>query len=143
MTHCIPGFFLIKRSMKRTAIIISAILLITLSGCKEIKVTYDDNGKTIDMVMGQVLKIELPSNASSGNTWRKIAYNDSVIVKSGKPNYVLGDDGIGSAGMYFFRFKPIAAGTSKLVMEYGNKYDYGKKPLKVFELTVVVHDVEE
>ena len=126
--------------MNRSIIIIAIIILFTLTACKEIKVDYSYNGKTVDIEMGQVLKIELPSNASSGNTWRKTIYNDSVLVRSGKPNYVLGDDGIGSAGKYYFKFKPIASGTAKIYMEYGNKYDYSKDPLKTFELTVVVHN---
>ncbi|NQU34526.1 MAG: protease inhibitor I42 family protein, partial [Bacteroidetes bacterium] len=119
------------------------IVIITiplLYACKEIKVTYSDSGSTIDMVAGQILKIELPANASSGNTWRKIVYDDSVIVKAGKPNYMLSDDRLGSPGVYYYRFKTVGPGTSKLTMEYGSKYDDDKKAVKVFEITIIVHE---
>ncbi len=114
-----------------------------LYGCKEKKVTYTESGTSIDLIIGQILKVELPANASSGNTWRKIAYEDSVIVSKGKPNYMLADDRIGSAGVYYYQFKAIGTGTSILYMEYGSKYDDDKKPVKTFEITVVVHDKSE
>jgi predicted secreted protein len=92
------------------------------------------------MTIDQILKIELPGDATSGKDWRKIAYADSLIVKSGKPNYMLGDGGGGSPGVYYFRFKAIAAGTSQLYLEYGSKYDSDENPTKKFEITVVVHE---
>lgn len=136
-------FSLMTTDMKKSIFFFALAIVFALTGCKEIKVTFADSGKTINMVMGQLLKIELPSNASTGNTWRQIAYEDSVLAKSGKPNYVLGDEGIGSAGKYNYRFKTIGTGISKIYMEYGSKYDYSKKPLKIFELTVVVHKRQE
>lgn len=126
--------------MKKLFSFLVIIIVPLLYACKEIKVTYSDSGSTIDMVVGQILKIELPANASSGNTWRKIVYEDSVIVKSGKPNYMLSDDRLGSPGVYYYRFKAVGQGTSKLFMEYGSKYDDDKKALKVFEITIIVHE---
>ena len=90
------------------------------------------------MVVDQILKVELPGDATSGNDWRRIAYEDSVIVRSGRTNYLLGD-GADSPGIYYFRFKALAEGTSKLIMEYGSKYDSDEKPVKLFEITVIVH----
>ncbi len=118
------------------------ILIPIIYACKEKKVTYSESGSTIDLAVGQILKLELPANASSGNTWRKIAYEDSVLARNGKPNYLLADDRIGSAGVYYYKFKAIGPGTSKLLMEYGSKYDDEKKPVKIFELTVNVHKIE-
>lgn len=128
--------------MKKLILFTLIIPLPLLYGCREILVKYSDNGTTVHMVVDQVLKVELPGNASSGNDWRKIAYEDSVIIRSGKPNYLLGDGRVGSAGIYYFRFKALAAGTSKLNMEYGSKYDSDKKPVKIFEITVIVHEKE-
>ncbi len=121
----------------------SALLSIPLFyGCREVLVSYSDNGTTVHMVVDQILKVELPGDATSGNDWRKIAYEDIVIVRSGRTNYLLGD-GTDSPGIYYFRFKALAAGTSKLIMEYGSKYDSDEKPVRVFEITVVVHDKKE
>lgn len=128
--------------MKKLLILLVVITIPLTYGCKEKKVTYAESGSTIDLAVGQILKLELPANASSGNTWRKIAYEDSVLVRKGKPNYMLADDRIGSAGVYYYKFKAIGSGTSKILMEYGSKYDDDKKPVKVFELTVNVHKID-
>ena len=125
--------------MKKFLILWVIVSLPLLYGCREIVVKYSDNGTTVNMVVDQILKVELPGDASSGNDWRKIAYEDSVIIRTGRTNYLLGD-GIDSPGVYYFKFKALAAGTSKLIMEYGSKYDSDEKPVKMFEITVVVHE---
>ena len=125
--------------MKKLLILWVIVSLPLLYGCREIVVKYSDNGTTVNMVVDQILKVELPGDASSGNDWRKIAYEDSVIIRTGRTNYLLGD-GIDSPGVYYFKFKALAAGTSKLIMEYGSKYDSDEKPVKMFEITVVVHE---
>lgn len=126
--------------MKKLLIFTFLISLPLLYGCREVLVKYSDNGSTVRLVIGQVLKVELPGDASSGNDWRKIAYEDSVIIRSGKPNYLLGNDLVGSPGIYYFRFKTVAAGTSNLYMEYGSKYKSDEKPIRIFEITVVVDE---
>jgi len=126
--------------MKKLFIIALISLIPLLYGCREVVVRYSQNGSTIHMTIDQILKIELPGDATSGKDWRKIAYEDSLIIKSGKPNYMLGDGGGGSPGVYYFRFKAIAAGTSQLYLEYGSKYDSDEKATKRFEITVVIHD---
>ena len=122
-------------------ILIASILIITITSCKEKKVTYADNGKKIDIAVGQVLKIELPSDASSGNTWRKFVYNDSVIIRKGKPNYMLSSDP-NSPGVYYFRFEAVAPGISKLYIEYGNKFGKEKPALKTFEIDIEIHNLK-
>jgi len=124
--------------MKKYLILLLIALLPVLYGCKEITVKYEDSGKTIHLMVDQILKVHLPSNASSGNDWRKTAYDDKIINRLGKPNYMLGDGSTGSPGITMFRFKGMEAGETKLFMEYGNKYDSDKEALKVFELTIIV-----
>lgn len=68
-------------------------------GCKQKLITYADSGSTVYLKVDQILKVELPGNTSTGNDWRKVAYDDNVILRKGKPNYMLGDDRIGSAGV--------------------------------------------
>lgn len=68
-------------------------------GCKQKLITYADSGSTVYLKVDQILKVELPGNTSTGNDWRKVAYDDNVILRKGKPNYMLGDDRIGSASV--------------------------------------------
>lgn len=114
------------------------MLLPFFYACKEKHVKYEDSGKTIHLMIDQVLKVQLPSNASTGNDWRKTAYDDKIIDRLGKPNYMLSDGRTGSPGMTIFRFKALQVGETHLFMEYGNKYDSDKVALKTFELTIIV-----
>jgi len=124
--------------MKNIFIILLILMLPFQYGCKEKLVRYTDSGSTVHLKVDQVLKVELPGNTSTGNDWRRVAYDDNVIIKKGKPNYMLADDRIGSAGVYYFKFRAVAPGVTKLYMEYGSKYDDEKEPLKIFELEVIV-----
>ena len=124
--------------MKRILLLLMVALLPFIYGCKEKHVKYEDSGKTIHLMVDQILKVQLPANASTGNDWRKTAYNDELIYRMGKPNYMLGDGRDGSPGMVIFRFKAKKAGETKLTMEYGSKYDSDKAALKTFELDIVV-----
>jgi len=126
--------------MKKLLIILLIALMPLLYGCREVVVRYSENGSIVHMTIDQILKIELPGDATSGNDWRKVAYADSLIIRSGKPNYMLGDGGGGSPGVYYFRFKAVAAGTSQLYLEYGSKYDSDEKAIDRFEVTVVIHE---
>lgn len=128
---------LLNTSMKR---IIFGLLLLSLPfqySCKEKIVRYYDSGKTITMMVNQVLKIELPGDAASSSGWRKLSYNDSIFLRKGKSHYMLSSDGR-SPGVYYFRFLAVAPGNSKIKLEFGHKYDAGKKATKTFELDVVV-----
>ncbi len=124
--------------MRKYLIIFFIATMIFQYGCKEKLVTYADSGSTVYLKVDQILKVELPGNTSTGNDWRKVTYDDNVILKNGKPNYVLSDERVGSAGVYYFKFRAIAPGVSKLYMEYGSKYDSTKEAIKTFELEVVV-----
>lgn len=124
--------------MRKYLLVFSFMCLVLQYGCKEKLVTYADSGSTVYLKVDQILKVELPGNTSTGNDWRKVAYDDKVILKKGKPDYMLADERIGSAGVYYFKFRAVAPGVSKLFMEYGSKYESEKEALKTFELEVVV-----
>lgn len=124
--------------MKKFWFVLFMVSLLFLWGCKEKVVTYSDNGATVQLKAGQALKVELSGNPSTGNDWRKITYDDQVIIEDGKRDYKLDDDKIGSGGVYQYHFKALAPGKTKLFMEYGPKYDNQKEALKIFEIEVVV-----
>jgi len=122
--------------MKRFALILLIITIPFLYACKEKLVKYTDSGTTVTLMVEQVLKVELPGDATSGSDWREMRYDNVILNKKGKGNYLLGDGT--TPGIYYFRFRAMIPGETKLYMEFGNKYDSDKKPSKVFEIDVVV-----
>ncbi|PLW94369.1 MAG: hypothetical protein C0591_12845 [Marinilabiliales bacterium] len=124
--------------MKKYLLMAFLATLVFQYGCKEKVVSYADSGTKVQLKTGQALKVELSGNPSTGNDWRKITYDDQVIMEDGKRDYKLDDDKIGSGGMYQYHFKALAPGKTKLFMEYGPKYDDQKEALKIFEIEVLV-----
>jgi inhibitor of cysteine peptidase len=124
--------------MKKYLLVVFLATLVFQYGCKEKVITYADSGTTVQLKSGQALIVELSGNPSTGNDWRKIIYDDQVIMEDGKRDYKLDDDKIGSGGVYQYHFKALAPGKTKLFMEYGPKYDNQKEALKIFEIEVVV-----
>jgi predicted secreted protein len=126
--------------MKKIIFLILVLSIPLHYACKEKKVTYADNGKTIHLAVNQILRIELPGNASTGNDWRRMEYNDSVMIRKGKGNYMLGDGDpmMGESGIYHFKFLAINPGQTTLYMEYGNKYKNEKPAVKTYELDIVI-----
>ncbi len=124
--------------MRNIVVVLLVALLPLMYGCKDKLVRYADSGSTVHLKVGQMLKVELPGDASSGNDWRKVSYDDQVILKKGRSSYMLGDGRSDSPGLYYFKYKAVAPGVTKLYMEFGPKYDDEKEPLKTFELEVIV-----
>ena len=123
--------------MKKALFCLICLSIPLLYSCKEKIVRYSDSGKTINIVVGQILKLELPGDAMSSSNWRKLTYNDSVLIRKGKPNYMLGNNS-STPGVYYYRFSAINPGTSKVIMEYGDKFDDDEPATRTFEIEVVV-----
>jgi|GEM_PF-580717 predicted secreted protein len=126
----------LKKTFFAAVALLAGVLL--LSSCAEKIARYEDSGSVIHLKTGQVLNVELPGSASTGNEWKKISYDEQVISKESGPDYKPSDDRIGSAGLYYYKFKALASGKTKLYMEYGSKYDASKDPVKTFELEIIV-----
>jgi len=132
-----------KNTIIRLTLIFMVLLLPFLYGCKEKLVKYEDSGNTYHVQIDDIIKLQLPGDPSTGNTWRKIFYNDSVLIKVGKKDYKIGDEVTGEGGFYYYRFRAIATGKSVIKMEYGNRFESKKKAIKHFEITVIVEDLEK
>jgi predicted secreted protein len=108
-------------------------------GCKEINLTIEDSGKTIQIAQGDVIHISLVSNKSTGNTWRKVNFDSSVLQEISDPVYKMDrENAIGAPGKVIYSFKAIKKGVSEIYMEYGSFTDLSKPPVKTFRLEVVV-----
>ncbi len=107
-------------------------------GCKEIKLTMDDSGKTVNAKKGDIITITLVSNRSTGNTWRNIDYNSNIIIPVGEPVYQMNKEKlVGAPGKVTYKFKAVAPGNTELKMEYGPG-DKSKPAIKKFELDIHV-----
>ena len=75
--------------------------------------TQADDGRALDVAVGETVRIALPENASTGHRWAVDDY-DRVVLESldGEARYPTGS--LGSAGEVVFSFRARARGTSAI-----------------------------
>lgn len=123
--------------MQKLFLGLMVLSLFLMYSCIEKAVKYSDSGSSVVLMVDQILKVELPGDASSGSDWRLMKYDNVILNRKGKGNYMLSNDNK-SPGVYYFKFRAMIPGQTKLYMEYGNKYDSDKKASKIFELDIEV-----
>lgn len=133
----------------RLALSVSLTTFILATGCatKEriVTVTESVNGSTVTIGTGDRLRVELPSNPSTGYSWQTMELNSWVLARTKRPVYtpdwVVGADRqrmVGSGGKLTLEYEGIGAGTSPVRIAYSRPWETNAAPAKTFQLTVVV-----
>jgi predicted secreted protein len=119
-----------------------AIILLSLLACvpegKEVPLefTYDNfvKQKYVSQNMtgpqvGDLVKITLPSNPSTGFKWGLAGISDTTILsQDGQPQYVLPETpALGAGGQEIWTFKVLKRGTSTVSMAYSQPWEGGTK----------------
>lgn len=122
---------------------ISALLAcFAIQGCKapETVTVRLDGSRTVGVRTGQILALELESNATTGYGWEVAdTLNEGIISPYGKPRYILKSALLGAGGYHVFRFQPLKKGTAMLKFEYRRPWETGVKPVKAYVIRVVVN----
>ena len=96
-----------------------------------------DNGRSIEVENGDVFKISLEGNPTTGYQWEVAAYNAVMLTRIGEPEYNSDSDKLGAGGIYTFTFKALAEGQSNLELVYHRPWEEGVLPIDIF--TVSIH----
>ena len=96
-----------------------------------------DNGTTIAVQVGDILKVVLKGNPTTGYGWyADLSGEDAALLQQvGEPAYVADSDLIGAGGTYTFTFRVLQAGTARLALVYERSWE-DVPPLQTFEVTV-------
>lgn len=113
-------------------------IALTVSGAAtEIKeATDDDNGGTVSVAEGAVIRVSLRGRPSTGYEWTSSGKPSTDAARElGDPEYTEGSAGEGASGLYEFAYKATKAGSATINLEYrrGNE-----APSKTFSLTIDV-----
>ncbi|MBM3902780.1 MAG: protease inhibitor I42 family protein [Verrucomicrobia bacterium] len=136
-------------SPTRLALSVSLTAFILATGCatKEriVTVTESESGSTVNIGTGDRLRVELPSNPSTGYSWQTMELNSWVLARTKRPEFtpdwVVGADRqrmVGSGGWLTLEYEAIGAGTSPVKIAYSRPWETNAAPAKTFQLTVVV-----
>ena len=138
-----------KRIPARLTLSTSLTALILATGCatKEriVTVTESADGSTVNIGAGDRLRVELPSNPSTGYSWQTMELNSWVLARTKRPVYTPDSAGgtdrqrmVGSGGKLAFEYEAIGVGTSPVRIAYSRQWETNTAPAKTFQLTVVV-----
>ncbi len=125
------------------ALILTAAFL--FSGCaadrskESKKIIEKDNGKLVELTVGNTLIVELPGNPTTGYMWETGSVNASVLKQDEgaakfKPDTTL----TGAPGKVILRFKATGPGKTTLKLVYRRSWEKGVAPVKTYQADVVV-----
>jgi inhibitor of cysteine peptidase len=81
-----------------------------------------DNGRTVDIRLGESVRITLPENATTGYRWAIDHYDEDIIeALSTEPSYTA--NAIGAGGEVTFIFKGKKIGTGEIMLKHWRHWE--------------------
>ena len=128
-------------------LIITSTACLLLAGCATVlstnTLTQLDDGKVVNVTVGQVLTVELPGNRTTGYSWSEPAASETVLERLGEPAYMTNpapSGMVGVGGKEVWRFRAAKAGRQTLRLEYTRPWEKNVAPAKVVTFNVVVSE---
>ena len=95
-----------------------------------------ENGGTITVKKGSILKVKLKGNPTTGFTWNDSTPAD-VLKLSGKISHQAGGRALGAPGMSTATFQAMKLGKTQIVLEYHRVFE-NKPPVNTVKINIVV-----
>lgn len=146
--------------MKKQLVILATVVLVAAVGAavgwtrvgdgnsnemsgQELAIDYSQSGEEIEAAPGDVVRLTLDSNATTGFQWQLVGNTNEAAVTLLDNQYVApeeseGEPLLGAGGREEWAFKAASEGKSELRLEYSQPWEGGTKADKTFTLTVVV-----
>jgi len=105
----------------------------------DILIDGDDRDRQIDMTVGQVLIVSLPSNPTTGFQWEVVEIDGAVLQLGEAADYEASQPELaGSGGVETFYFEAKSDGQITLKLIYHRSWEEGVDPVDEFSVSVVV-----
>jgi inhibitor of cysteine peptidase len=102
-------------------------------------ITEADAGETINLTVGETLRVTLEGNPTTGYNWEARPIEPPVLEQVGESDFDPDSDAEGSAGTVTLRFDAVAAGQATLELVYRRAWDDpNAAPHESYAVTVVV-----
>ncbi len=140
--------------MKHGALLAALVLSLLATGCEKktasttspaapstVMLTLADNGKTIDLQVGQEVTISLAGNPTTGFEWAAKSVGSGILetLIDGKYTPDEAPEGLaGSGGAYTWTFRAIESGEANIELAYARSWETDTPPSKTFALTLRV-----
>lgn len=103
-----------------------------------IKMTDNDQGRTVELRIGESLEVELRANPTTGYAWDIASLDEEILKQVGETEFKQEREGRGVGGKIMMRFKARAAGETPLKLIYHRRFENERPPIKTFEVTITV-----
>ena len=128
--------------IKRLMPLILAILFI-LSSCNKtvggmIPVSEQDNGKTVELLTGDKLIVELEGNPTTGYLWEVESGEGKELKQEGEAEFNPASSLVGSGGKVSLQFKAVTPGKVVLRLVYHRPWEQDIPPEKTYEIEVII-----
>jgi predicted secreted protein len=118
------------------------------SVAQPIMLTMDDNGKTVDLQVGQSATITLEGNPTTGYEWSVASFDNPGVLKSGFGGiYISHADAsdsepprVGVGGTYSWTYQAVQAGKATVSLAYARSWETDTPAAKTFDVTFIVHE---
>ncbi|MCE5324880.1 MAG: protease inhibitor I42 family protein [Planctomycetaceae bacterium] len=100
----------------------------------------DQNGKSVELVVGQSVVIRLKGNMTTGFAWHLGKVEGDAAKLLGKIEYEPDParGRVGSGGTFVTTFEAVKVGQATVVLEYKRPWEKDTPPAKTFKLTMQV-----
>jgi predicted secreted protein len=121
------------------ATLVSAGVFLVISSQKEAKMpsvlTAADNGRTVDLHVGDEVSLRLPENATTGYRWA-IGFADANLVDINEGQYVSTSDKMGGGGEAQWLIKAKAAGATSIKLKRWRQWEGESSVVERYETTL-------
>jgi inhibitor of cysteine peptidase len=127
--------------------ITAAVSIIALLSCwfsavpspaETISLTESAHLSKVKINTGDYLEIVLEGNPTTGYIWELLAGDNKILPPQGDYKYKTSRKLVGSGGKFFFSFRGIAAGKTKLQFIYRRPFEKNIAPIKTFTINVTI-----
>src|SRR5262249_31276453 len=99
--------------------------------------TEKDEGRTVDIRVGQELRVSLPENATTGYRWATEQSPEEFVETTAiEPRYTA--NAVGSGGLIAFVFRGVKVGSGEIVLKHWRHWEGDRSITRRFRLRVNV-----
>ncbi|MDD5267835.1 MAG: protease inhibitor I42 family protein [Methylococcales bacterium] len=98
--------------------------------------TYQDNGKSIDTLVGNCLTVQLKESPTTGYVWVNKTTGDVLLLQNTGFSPASPPGVLGGAGMRMLRFMVSKAGKSTLLLKQMREWEGESSSVEVFSVTI-------
>jgi len=133
-----PSVFMLRQIMIAMVWALYACGNSTLSGKSIMLLTEADAGRSIELHVGDKLKVSLPGSPTTGFRWEANVGGDTILKQNGEPEFEPSSKAIGGGGREVFSFEAASPGQRRLTLLYRRPFEKDISHAKTFEVAVTV-----